>query len=1302
MSSVASSLELAPGGQGNVNCNADSRAGLSHERRKDVIIEDAEVVQRLIDRNLESRNVRVFLSSTFRDCQAERNILQRNVVPLLQSWCASLRPEPLGFNVLDLRWGVTDEQVQGGGVVGICLDGIDQCRPFFIGILTNRYGWHNTSKLAGTGNGEDDENSLLVQTIARASSRHPWVLRYDERSVTELEIMHGALRHAQTMKKRAFFYFRDANFVPDGSAEGDPPESDLALQQLGLLKEEIEHDGFPVQAYNDLSDFAAYVERDMKSMISTEFEECSKEMNMEEYDDMEPMALSASELGRLFQEAYCRMQTRLFVECPENISVPLHYALDTQLESAEMSSPIVVTGDVGQGKSTLLAYVAQEARKKGKTVCIHFCGCDSGSVNTEAVITSIVDQARLHGIQLPGDTDMNTGSKAASFYQLLSGNITLEDPVDDGRDNSASEAVTSPEMVVILDALNLMDGGEGASQLVPNLAWLPSTVGKNVRLIVSTKPGVLLDKIVIERQWRVVRVEGMGENAKRILISKILKDLGKCIDEEKLETITHAPQTSNPLFMACLLKELCVCGTYTSIGDLLQRYLEAGNVVDLFKKVLERWERDYELNNPDKNFRKNLVRDVMMSLCLSNCGMTETELVQAHKSNRAALSLVLSSAHDSLFYNTVGVISINNFALLQACRERYLTDGETKRENGLERRVHLFLSKYFETADISLDRRAQELPFHLMKTRDDDRLLQYLTLLSTLSIHWVSGLKFRLMQFWRHLGGYDRAGKAYLKELQYKYCDELSAPLTPGPIPHDEGSLFLPDGEDGHAGDETAVVVADDDMSDDKEADLACDMDMVAEFLSQVGEYEKALPLYKQHLGIMVKHGGDCHPLAVRALLNAAQCQLKVGLVAERGNFQRAIRYCQRAMVGANACSAHDMFGIEGDDVRSRVLHTLGHLHLCVAQSMEEGPEKDVQLRDAEAQLVRSIKTCKKCSTSRNRLISYGSLILVRKESGADLERLAETAVGVLESCCKEFGEQHIETAKLHNIYADLLRELGNNTQAQCHYRLSLKITSELLGKEHAETKALKEKLARIHENLTKTPAADELRHQMPWSFDCSTTMSIDTGASARSCRSSIDEDSSATKEISKQMASPARRQSAPPVPSASATGLPNHSTDDNRKKRKHLEFLVQGIVSENVSDAEIEPESAATSRSAQSSPKAERSDLKRSDSKHNSSQGDLRKPTTIRRELSLSYAVSLPSLDSPQVVASTAASHDYPFPAMADCKPLTQSSPALDLYVNGRCRYCKKGKCGPLSRCRLLSFTQQLKNDFYSSSELT
>ena len=83
----------------------------------------------------DARAIRVFVSSTFRDMQDEREELIKRVFPAIRRLCEQ---RGVAFSEVDLRWGVTDEQKAEGAVLPICLAEIDRSRPYFIGLLGER------------------------------------------------------------------------------------------------------------------------------------------------------------------------------------------------------------------------------------------------------------------------------------------------------------------------------------------------------------------------------------------------------------------------------------------------------------------------------------------------------------------------------------------------------------------------------------------------------------------------------------------------------------------------------------------------------------------------------------------------------------------------------------------------------------------------------------------------------------------------------------------------------------------------------------------------------------------------------------------------------------------------------------------------------------------------------------------------------------------------------------------------------------------------------------------------------------
>lgn len=137
------------------------------------------------------KTARVFISSTFRDMHAERDYLVKVVFPKLR---ARLEQRRIHLVDIDLRWGVTQEQADNDRVLDLCLDQIDTCRPFFIGLLGERYGW-----VPETLPDLDESCSGVVPALTG-------------KSITELEILHGVLRNPR-MQRHAAFCFRDPDFI---------------------------------------------------------------------------------------------------------------------------------------------------------------------------------------------------------------------------------------------------------------------------------------------------------------------------------------------------------------------------------------------------------------------------------------------------------------------------------------------------------------------------------------------------------------------------------------------------------------------------------------------------------------------------------------------------------------------------------------------------------------------------------------------------------------------------------------------------------------------------------------------------------------------------------------------------------------------------------------------------------------------------------------------------------------------------------------------------------------------------------
>ena len=127
--------------------------------------------------NPKQRVIKVFISSTFRDMNEERDYLNRFVFPRIYEYCNERMIE---FYPIDLRWGIQEKDSKNGLVLSACLEQIDESRPFFIGILGTRYGWIPTQK----------EIDMMRSSLDR---QKPWLVEKvnEASSITEIEMEYG-------------------------------------------------------------------------------------------------------------------------------------------------------------------------------------------------------------------------------------------------------------------------------------------------------------------------------------------------------------------------------------------------------------------------------------------------------------------------------------------------------------------------------------------------------------------------------------------------------------------------------------------------------------------------------------------------------------------------------------------------------------------------------------------------------------------------------------------------------------------------------------------------------------------------------------------------------------------------------------------------------------------------------------------------------------------------------------------------------------------------------------------------------
>ncbi|MCX5770834.1 MAG: DUF4062 domain-containing protein, partial [Candidatus Hydrogenedentes bacterium] len=309
-----------------------------------------------MSQQLKDRVIRVFISSTFRDMKEERDHLVKFVFPELRRLC-----EQRGavWGEVDLRWGVSDEQAAEGKVLPICLEEIRRCRPYFIGLLGERYGWV--------------PDAVPPEIVAQ----EPWLRDHIDHSVTELEILHGVLRNPD-MAQHAFFYFRDPAYidtVPPAQRPDFVSEDPASARKLENLKDRIRTSGFPVREnYPDPKGLGELVRRDICRVIDTLFPEGSQP---------DPLDREAMD-----HEAYAQSRGRVYIGRQE-----YYDRLDAHA-AADDDQPLVLLGESGGGKSALLANWGIRYREAHPDALViqHYIGASPYSADWAAMLRRILGE----------------------------------------------------------------------------------------------------------------------------------------------------------------------------------------------------------------------------------------------------------------------------------------------------------------------------------------------------------------------------------------------------------------------------------------------------------------------------------------------------------------------------------------------------------------------------------------------------------------------------------------------------------------------------------------------------------------------------------------------------------------------------------------------------------------------------------------------------------------------------------------------------------------------------------------------
>jgi len=703
--------------------------------------------------------------------QSERDLLVKRVFPEIRERLEAYR---IHLVDIDLRWGVTREQAENNRVLDLCLDLIDQCRPFFIGILGERYGYVP----------EVDSGEMW--------SKHGWLQNHREQSITALEILYGVLRTPR-MHAQSYFYFRDPAFIQDvpallrdqvepenAKSEKKLAELKLAIRETGLLQAPMENypcryagvklnwrlvkdqlaardrallapavgaglvdaggfSGLDTRLQEFLSGqgsvyltglqaFAQHVRDDLWAGISREFPEIERPLETIPSGAYTPSAWRSEEHEQI--DRFVETRTRIYVG-----RELLHRQLLNYLSSNEPTTALV-HGPPGSGKSALLARLYATLREMPNVPCVvyHSIGVSPRSGNLGFMLRRICLELTERFVLTEGIVE-ESGSPQT---------IPKRIPEDGEKLPGVFREIVAalPEdarVVLIIDALDQLDSVFRSHEM----HWLPGRLPPGLKIIVSCSSGSRKAEEILsrirQRNCLQLEVTPLTSEERLEIIRTIPSISAKALDPEQVDLLLRNPATENPLYLQIALEELRGFGSFAQITERIRALPRDGEVnIALFGQVLERLEEE---------FRVEVVREALRLLGVSRFGLTERELreLTRHLDASEELSAVIRQLR---FYLTTRDEAIDFFhrQLRSAVHQRYLM------EPGTLQTVHEQLAQYFASRGYGYHRTLSELPYHLTAAHAWSKLESVLCDLEFIEAKCRSGMADALLEDYQRVG----------------------------------------------------------------------------------------------------------------------------------------------------------------------------------------------------------------------------------------------------------------------------------------------------------------------------------------------------------------------------------------------------------------------------------------------------------------------------------------------------------------------------------------------------------------------
>lgn len=504
------------------------------------------------------RTVRVFISSTFKDMHAERDLLTRYVFPELRQRAKSLF---INLYQTDLRWGIAESQTKQS--VFLCLNEVYRS-DYFIGLIGERYGYMPTS-----------------YDVPKDDPRYKWLNKVPiGHSITDLEIQAGALNGSEMKKNHAFFYFRDSKFlstVPKPWSDDFISEDDDAKIKVNQLKQRIRTSGF--ETFDGYPCTWEGVSNDRP--LVTNLEEFAQRVidnlwtSLQEEYKPEYILLDDNQIEDNQHQQYRLSFLEHFVS--------RNKVLQETMKSIGKFSIILLTGQQGSGKTAALAAIANKisSQQTGSNIKLyeHYAGITRPSLNSVSMLRRLLCQMI---------NDHPEFDKQFPIEKIRSSNYTELCKILS--EFFHMNTTTTSNLVICIDGIELLDN----ETLVHTLNFIPKDFNfdKITFILTATEDNQIEQACKNLSNVLTINLSNLELLERSEIVRKHLDRYGKKLDEQafssQMKFITSKRDSFKPSYLTLICEELLLMTDYEKkITEKLKLIPQKQNLFlfDIFKRL---------------------------------------------------------------------------------------------------------------------------------------------------------------------------------------------------------------------------------------------------------------------------------------------------------------------------------------------------------------------------------------------------------------------------------------------------------------------------------------------------------------------------------------------------------------------------------------------------------------------------------------------------------------------------------------------------------------------------------------------